>query len=237
MPKPDFLSLDIQGYELKALIGAKESVLQDVLGIVLESEFTEIYEGQGLFAEQSIFLRNRGFRLVELFNPQKWFIGPVFGLGFLTVVESLYLKYLIGPETISSLNKDGYQEIEKLTNEKILKLALIAFAFQRYSYFYTLFDYLKTHDVDFYGKLKQKKETLSFVIFFEKVSKEWNRLDLTHTSLTKNFYKKFHKELAVLTISKFKDQSDLADFSVSFRKIIYRFFPFLLKIRLKFLNL
>ena len=234
LPKPDFLSLDIQGYELRALIGAKETVLKDVLGIVLESEFSEIYEGQHLFPEQSIFLRKSGFRLFELFNPQKWYVGPVFGKGFLTVVESLYFKYLIEIDALDDLDKNGFEDIKNIPEEKILKLAIIAFAFGCYSYFFTLFSYLKNNNKEYFESLSLDGETLKFVKFHEKVFKHWNRLDLTHSSLTKNFEKKFKKDLEAITHLKFTGHSEFDLFYLSFKKLVYKKLPRLLKIRLKF---
>lgn len=56
----DFLKLDVQGYELAVLQGAK-GLLRKTLVVHTEVEFVEMYHGQPLFAEVDQFLRGQGF--------------------------------------------------------------------------------------------------------------------------------------------------------------------------------
>lgn len=56
----DYLKLDIQGAELDVLRGAKR-VLEDVLVVETEIEFVPLYEGQPLFADIDVAMRNAGF--------------------------------------------------------------------------------------------------------------------------------------------------------------------------------
>lgn len=66
----DFLWLDLQGAELKALHGA-EKVLPDVKAIFTEVSLIETYENVPLYEEVRSFLNNRGFRIVREYLPYK----------------------------------------------------------------------------------------------------------------------------------------------------------------------
>lgn len=63
----DLLKLDLQGYELEALKGC-EGLLDKIKIIMTEVEFVPLYQGQPLFAEIDIFLRQGGFRLFNLYD-------------------------------------------------------------------------------------------------------------------------------------------------------------------------
>jgi FkbM family methyltransferase len=62
----DYLKLDIQGAELMALRGASD-VLKRTAAIHCEVEFAELYEGQPLFSEIELLLRQSGFELIDVF--------------------------------------------------------------------------------------------------------------------------------------------------------------------------
>ena len=67
----------------------------------------------------------------------KGITGPAIGKGFATVAEPTFLKMC------QEINGKEYgrrrpASLDKMENQKIFKLALIAFAFRRYSYFFTL---------------------------------------------------------------------------------------------------
>ncbi|HMK21456.1 MAG TPA: FkbM family methyltransferase [Terriglobales bacterium] len=62
----DFLDLDTQGTELEILQGAERFLSTSVVAIRTEAEFTELYEGQPLFAEVDRYLRDFGFVLFDL---------------------------------------------------------------------------------------------------------------------------------------------------------------------------
>lgn len=63
----DLLKLDLQGYELEALKGC-EGCLQQVKAISTEVEFVPLYEGQPLFSEIALYLRDHGFYLFNLYD-------------------------------------------------------------------------------------------------------------------------------------------------------------------------
>jgi FkbM family methyltransferase len=59
LPPPDLLKLDIQGYELQALLGAKEC-LNSARAVIAEVSFGEFYKGQCLFHELAHYLAEFG---------------------------------------------------------------------------------------------------------------------------------------------------------------------------------
>ena len=154
VPPPDFLSLDIQGLELAALKGAASALGESVLGVVTESEFEEIYVGQGLFSEQLSFLRSKGFRFVDFETRQDWFFGPPVGKGFWTVAESSFLLHVYsdGSKALDAEPESGVP-ISSLGAEKLFKLALAAFALSRYSYFYFIMEYLSFSEPEYFSQL------------------------------------------------------------------------------------
>lgn len=61
---PVMLKLDLQGYELEALRGARD-LLQRVRWVLLETGFRQNYVGEPLFEEIFDFLRDHGFRFLR----------------------------------------------------------------------------------------------------------------------------------------------------------------------------
>ena len=88
---PDFLKIDIQGGELRALLGA-EKTLNSCFGVELEVEFLELYKGQPLFGEISSFLEKHGFQFVDFVNLCRWERDSHKGLGQLAFGDGLFLK-------------------------------------------------------------------------------------------------------------------------------------------------
>lgn len=67
----DFMWLDMQGYELHALMAAPK-ILKTVRVILLEVEFVEAYKGQYLFNDIKLFLENNGFTCLGLTSNYGW---------------------------------------------------------------------------------------------------------------------------------------------------------------------
>lgn len=63
LAQPDLMKLDIQGYELEALKGAKEAIRLCKF-VILEVSFIEFYKGQPLFEEVITFMFEYNFRVI-----------------------------------------------------------------------------------------------------------------------------------------------------------------------------
>ncbi|MGP0595131.1 FkbM family methyltransferase [Nitrospira sp. T9] len=57
----EFLKLDTQGTEMEVLLGAKRTLTERTAAILTEVEFCQIYQGQRLFSDIELFLRDCGF--------------------------------------------------------------------------------------------------------------------------------------------------------------------------------
>jgi len=81
----DFMKLDLQGYETEALKGC-ENILDKIKMITLEISFVSMYDGQALFGDIDVFLRERNFGLFNF--SSLWYTG----CGQITAGDSLYLN-------------------------------------------------------------------------------------------------------------------------------------------------
>jgi FkbM family methyltransferase len=68
--KCDFLKLDIQGYELRALKGAQKSLQNTIQAVVSEVRFTPFYFSDSLFYDIHEFLSSFGFGLIYLLGSK-----------------------------------------------------------------------------------------------------------------------------------------------------------------------
>lgn len=57
----EFLKMDVQGLEYELLRGAVRTLAERTVAIFVETAFFPVYEGQKLFSEVELFLRERGF--------------------------------------------------------------------------------------------------------------------------------------------------------------------------------
>lgn len=138
IPIPDFLSMDVQGGELDVMKGSTTAFETDLLGICTEVEFQELYEGQPLFADQDIFLRQHEFSLYEFYSVERWYPGLIMGQGAFTVAEAVYFR------DISWFEK-RYAEDKQSLLERLMKLAIVTNYFGYISYGLKILDYISIH--------------------------------------------------------------------------------------------
>ena len=65
-PVPALMKLDTQGTELEILSSLNDAQLQEVVCVETEVEFVELYRDQPTFAGVDAFMREHGFRLLDL---------------------------------------------------------------------------------------------------------------------------------------------------------------------------
>lgn len=116
MQDVDAIYIDIQGAELDTLSHATR-VLSDVVLLHTEVEFIELYKDQPLFADIDVFMRNGGFMFHKFMGIGKRALKPLVlhnnvnkGIQHLWS-DAVYVRDIL--------------KLEKLSDEKLLKLALI----------------------------------------------------------------------------------------------------------------
>lgn len=128
--KPDFIKLDIHGCEYEALQGAKISLEENTIGLLVESWLIEAHENQKLAFNVDEFLHQFGFYPFET-NIGVWpFMNSskLFSKGQNVISESFYMKDIVHRGLI----------LEKI---QLLKLIAIADLFGFSSYCIILVDY------------------------------------------------------------------------------------------------
>lgn len=178
----DFISVDVQGADLRVLKGSKNNLDKSVLGIVAETEFYEIYEKQPLIQNFLDFLNPYGFRLVEIFNIQNWYSQFIVGKGLSTVSETFFIKYLVNKKNNYYSHCHYIGDYESIS---ILKIAMIAFAFKRFSYMHYLLSYIKTNDRSLFNDIQEISDLnkmISVYKIIEKNKKIINYLQINYKS-------------------------------------------------------
>ena len=101
----DFIKIDIQGGELKALEGGQE-LLKKTLGLELEVEFLPLYSNQPLFGQICSFLADSGFEFIDFIDFARWGRDAKNGFGQCVFGDALFLR---SPE---SLLDEGNVDVE-----------------------------------------------------------------------------------------------------------------------------
>ncbi|XFA73825.1 FkbM family methyltransferase [Thermosynechococcaceae cyanobacterium Okahandja] len=139
----DVLKVDVQGADLDVLRGGQEIIHRSTLAVVVEVEFSEIYQGQPLFSDIDQYLRQQGFVLFDLSTDDAWCrlprqISPVRSHrrgGQLLWADALYLRDLLKEDSKA-------QTAHLYSPESLLKLGAIADAFDFPDYALELLSHL-----------------------------------------------------------------------------------------------
>lgn len=87
----DFMKLDTQGSELEILRGSAQ-MLQGCLGVELEVEFIELYEGQPLFGDVCQYLKSRGFEFYDFITEYRYGRKELNRRGQLAFADAIFLR-------------------------------------------------------------------------------------------------------------------------------------------------
>lgn len=134
----DFLQVDVQGADLQVLQGAAE-MLNTVLGIQIEVEFSPLYLDQPLFADVDTYLRSRDFSLFDLHTARRIRrqspIASAVHPGQLLWGDAFYFCDLLQPAEM----------LHAKTPLQIFKLACVADVMDFPDYALELLEYLTEH--------------------------------------------------------------------------------------------
>lgn len=127
---PDFLSMDVQGAEYDILQGAESLLENNVLGLVLETWFHPVYQGQKVFGDISRFLSDRGYYFVKFLKTTEYspYRSPVGlrGEGFQVFSDALFMRRI---DSLEALDVNRSKIDSMLT-----KLAFIAIVHGQFEY-------------------------------------------------------------------------------------------------------
>lgn len=122
----DFLKADTQGTELDVLRGAQKVIRETILGIEVEINLISRYSGQAYFSDIDMFLRERGFEIMDLsrrFMSRRGGLGAGQTKGQLTHGTALYLRPLESASGIIG----SYPESERAS--AVVRFASIAMVY------------------------------------------------------------------------------------------------------------
>jgi len=119
---PDFIKIDVEGYALEILKGAKKS-LPDILGMEVECEFFELREKQSSFQDIQNFLKSFNFEFIDFLNIIRWERQKHSYNGQPQVADVLFLQK---PELILNKFNKGI-----LKEDKLLKYITILIIYNR----------------------------------------------------------------------------------------------------------
>jgi hypothetical protein len=129
---PDFLSLDTQGTEYEILLGAKETMRETVLALVIEVGFHQTYKEQRLFGDLCELLSDSGFHFVRFLglmesSPFRAPFRAPLGLraqGFQLQGDALFIR------RVDAISADQHPDAVNM----LKKLAFIAIVFNQFEY-------------------------------------------------------------------------------------------------------
>ena len=121
----DFIKLDTEGSELDILKGGEKSLIAEVLGLSIETEFLKTHIGQPLFSDIDQYLRSIGFQLYDL-DLNRWSRKVLKSIdnsfGQLHFAQSLYLRDAVDELENLKVGNRNWNEIRILKMASIMEL-------------------------------------------------------------------------------------------------------------------
>lgn len=167
----DFIKIDIQGAEMKALEGAKK-VLEKTIGLEVEVEFQQMYINQPLFGEINKFLIQKDFEFIDFTLIKRWERNQNSSYGQSIFANVLFLRT---PEQISK-NYD---------KDKFIRYLLILLLYNK-------FDLFKSCDLKKIFSTSEIREIEKIYNFFKnknKLARFFNSISTGLSKLLGNEYK------------------------------------------------
>lgn len=62
----EFLKIDVQGYELEVLKGARGLLTSTIKAVYSEAQMVALYEGAALYTDLDLYLRGHGFEMYQI---------------------------------------------------------------------------------------------------------------------------------------------------------------------------
>ena len=115
--KIDFIKIDVQGAELDIFKGAKEC-LNNVIFLISEVEFIELYKNQPLFGEICNFLKQYNLNFHRFFNISGHTLKPIMIDNNPDITTQMLWADVLFIKNIMELNK--------LNSEELIKLAIFS---------------------------------------------------------------------------------------------------------------
>ncbi len=167
----DFIKIDIQGAEMKALEGA-EKILNKTIGLEVEVEFQPMYVDQPLFGEINNFLIKKNFEFIDFTLIKRWERNQNSSYGQSIFANVLFLRT---PEYISK-NYD---------KDKFIRYILILLLYNKFD----LFNSCITQKVFSGAEIKEIEKIYNFFKNKNKLARFFNSISTGLSKLLGNEYK------------------------------------------------
>lgn len=185
---PDFIKLDVEGFELQVLRGSLNAIKKSVLGISCEVEFFQTHEGQAVFSDVDTFLRSQGFFLFDttIYRHAREALPPISTApqpgpsqyGQVVWAQTLYFKNPIWDISIQKENLKKWNKtkiIRLVSLMEIFKLNDCAIEILDFFYKKGFFD---TKELELYSNLltpRVNHKKISYKEYLNKVSQARNK--------------------------------------------------------------